>query len=50
MSEQNTVILNGNDLTVDEIVAIGVGDKQVAVVPAVSSWRKKSLLSGSFTG
>ena len=34
MSKQNTVVLNGNDLTIDEIVAIGVGDKQVALDPA----------------
>ncbi|NOQ52490.1 MAG: histidine ammonia-lyase [Desulfuromonadaceae bacterium] len=33
MSEQNTVVLNGNDLTINEIVAIGVGDKQVALDP-----------------
>ncbi|MCK4502548.1 MAG: aromatic amino acid lyase, partial [Desulfuromonadales bacterium] len=33
MSEQNRVVLNGNDLTIDEIVAIGVGDKQVALEP-----------------
>ncbi len=33
MSKQNIVVLNGNDLTIDEIVAIGVGDKQVALDP-----------------
>ena len=33
MSEQNMIVLNGNDLTIDEIVAIGVGDKQVALDP-----------------
>ena len=31
MSTKPTVVLNGNDLTIDEIVAIGVGDKQVAL-------------------
>ena len=34
MSELGTVVLNGNDLTIDEIVAIGVGDKEVALDPA----------------
>jgi len=34
MKDQNVVVLNGNDLTIDEIVAIGVGDKQVALDPA----------------
>lgn len=34
MSEQNIVVLNGNDLTINDIVAIGVGDKQVALDPA----------------
>ncbi len=34
MSEPNIVVLNGNDLTINEIVAIGVGDKQVALDPA----------------
>ncbi len=33
MSE-NSVVLTGNDLTIDDIVAIGVGDKQVALDPA----------------
>lgn len=33
MRDQNIVVLNGNDLTIDEIVAIGVGDKQVALDP-----------------
>src|SRR5512136_2918258 len=28
------VVLNGNDLTIDDIVAIGVGDKAVALDPA----------------
>ena len=28
------VILTGNDLTVDDIVAIGVGDKSVSLDPA----------------
>lgn len=28
------VVLNGNDLTIDEIVAIGIGDKTVALDPA----------------
>lgn len=31
MSEQNKIVLNGNDLTINEIVAIGVGDKQVVL-------------------
>ncbi len=31
MSERPTVVLNGNDLTIEDIVAIGVGDKQVAL-------------------
>jgi histidine ammonia-lyase len=34
MSERPTVVLNGSDLTVEDIVAIGVGDKQVALDPA----------------
>lgn len=34
MGEQNIVVLNGNDLSIKEIVAIGVGDKQVALEPA----------------
>jgi len=33
MSEKNTVVLNGCDLTIDDIVAIGIGDKQVALDP-----------------
>lgn len=33
MSMQTAVILNGYDLTIDDIVAIGVGDKQVALDP-----------------
>jgi histidine ammonia-lyase len=33
MSERPSVVLNGNDLTVEEIVAIGVGDKRVALDP-----------------
>ena len=33
MSERSTVVLNGNDLTIEDIVAIGVGDKQVALDP-----------------
>ena len=33
MSDPNIIVLNGNDLTIDEIVAIGVGDKQVALDP-----------------
>lgn len=31
MNKENSVVLNGNDLTVDDIVAIGVGDKTVAL-------------------
>ncbi|MFA5514745.1 MAG: aromatic amino acid ammonia-lyase [Desulfuromonadales bacterium] len=34
MADKATVILNGNDLTIEEIVAIGVGDRQVALDPA----------------
>src|SRR6266702_569102 len=34
MPERPTVILNGNDLTIEDIVAIGVGDKRVALDPA----------------
>jgi histidine ammonia-lyase len=34
MSDRPTVVLNGNDLTIEDIVAIGVGDKQVALDPA----------------
>ena len=33
-NKETTVILNGNDLTIEEIVAIGVGDRQVALDPA----------------
>lgn len=33
MGNQQTVVLSGNDLTVDDIVAIGVGDKKVALDP-----------------
>ena len=46
MAEKETVVLNGCDLTIDDIVAIGVGDKQVALDPqAVERWPGKSLLS-----
>jgi histidine ammonia-lyase len=31
MSNRPTVILTGNDLTVEEIIAIGIGDQQVAI-------------------
>lgn len=34
MSDRPTIVLNGSDLTVEDIVAIGVGDKQVALDPA----------------
>src|SRR5512138_650112 len=34
MTQPNPVILNGNDLTVEDIVAIGVGDRKVALDPA----------------
>ena len=34
MKDQNIIVLNGNDLTIDEIDAIGVGDKQVTLDPA----------------
>src|SRR5512133_2466766 len=33
MSARPTIVLNGCDLTVEDIVAIGVGDKQVALDP-----------------
>jgi len=34
MSSHSTIVLNGNDLTVDEIVAIGVGDRKISLDPA----------------
>lgn len=34
MTERPVVVLTGNDLTVEDIVAIGVGDKKVALDPA----------------
>jgi len=34
MSKRPTIVLNGADLTVEDIVAIGIGDKQVALEPA----------------
>lgn len=34
MSERPTVVLTGNDLTIEEIVALGIGDKQVTLDPA----------------
>jgi len=34
MDQRPTVVLTGNDLTIEEIVAIGVGDKRVALDPA----------------
>lgn len=34
MSNRPTIVLNGNDLTVEDIVAIGIGDKKVALDPA----------------
>ncbi|PLX76786.1 MAG: histidine ammonia-lyase [Desulfuromonas sp.] len=34
MNRDSTIVLNGNDLTVDEIVAIGVGDCKVSLDPA----------------
>jgi histidine ammonia-lyase len=34
MPDRPIVVLNGNDLTIEDIVAIGVGDKQVALDPA----------------
>ena len=33
MDQRPTVILNGNDLTIEDIVAVGVGDKQVDLEP-----------------
>jgi histidine ammonia-lyase len=34
MAQRPTVTLTGNDLTIEDIVAIGVGDKEVALDPA----------------
>lgn len=34
MSERDSVVLNGNDLSIDDIVAIGVGDKRVELEAA----------------
>lgn len=34
MPDRPTVVLNGYDLTVEDIVAIGIGDKKVALEPA----------------
>jgi histidine ammonia-lyase len=34
MSDRPAVVLTGNDLTIEDIVAIGVGDKQVELDPA----------------
>ena len=34
MSDLKSIVLNGSDLTVEDIVAIGVGDKQVSLDPA----------------
>lgn len=34
MPERPTVVLNGSDLTIEDIVAIGVGDRQVSLDPA----------------
>ncbi|MBN1506038.1 MAG: aromatic amino acid lyase [Sedimentisphaerales bacterium] len=36
------VVLNGNDLTVDDIVAIGIGDKAVALDPAALELCRRS--------
>lgn len=33
MSNRSTVVLTGNDLTIEGIIAIGIGDKQVAIDP-----------------
>ncbi len=33
MRQRPTVILNGNDLTIEDIVAIGIGDKEVVLHP-----------------
>ncbi|MFW6387347.1 MAG: HAL/PAL/TAL family ammonia-lyase [Thermodesulfobacteriota bacterium] len=33
MTTENRVVLNGNDLSIDDIVAIGVGDKEVVLEP-----------------
>jgi histidine ammonia-lyase len=45
MSERPTIVLNGSDLTVEDIVAIGIGDKQVALDPAAV---KRCLASRAF--
>jgi histidine ammonia-lyase len=34
MSNRSTVMLTGNDLTIEDIIAIGIGDKQVGIDPA----------------
>jgi histidine ammonia-lyase len=36
------VILNGKDLTIEEIVAIGIGDKAVALDPAALEQCRRS--------
>jgi histidine ammonia-lyase len=33
MDNRPTVTLTGNDLSIEDIVAIGIGDKQVAIAP-----------------
>ena len=55
MTERQAVILNGNNLTVEDIVAIGVGDKQVALDPAAidrcrasRAFLEKEVAAGNF--
>jgi histidine ammonia-lyase len=42
MDNRPAVVLNGNDLTVEDIVAIGIGDKRVEIDPAALERCRKS--------
>jgi histidine ammonia-lyase len=42
MVDQNPVLLTGNDLTIEEIVAIGIGDRKVLLDPAALERCQKS--------
>ncbi len=42
MDNRPSVVLTGNDLTVEDIVAIGIGDKRVTIDPAALSRCKES--------
>jgi histidine ammonia-lyase len=42
MGNRPVVVLSGNDLSIEDIVAIGVGDKQIAVDPAAIARCRKS--------